>query len=49
MAVTLEALRNSHIALHTAARGYHLRKISEGTLRRKELPGCLSSSVRNLH
>jgi len=26
MAVTFEALRNSHIGLRTAARGYHLRK-----------------------
>jgi len=26
MAVTIEDLRNSHIGLRTAARGYHLRK-----------------------
>jgi hypothetical protein len=41
MAVTLEALTNSHIGFRAAARDYHLRKYTEGSLRWKELRGCL--------
>jgi len=48
MAVTLEALRNSHIGLRAASRVYHLWKDKWWDIWKEKIIGCFSASVRNL-